>query len=252
MKTIRKALRRSANGLLRPLGQVVVNRKRLVDYSLHSYESYEEYKAIQTAANRRKIEHVWADEGVLTALCRELRQEFGQTDGRLNGICHGTRNGFEQDFLAKQAGFGEVIGTEISDTAERFPNTRRWDFHEVDTDWVQRFDFVYSNSLDHAWNPKLAVETWLNQLKPDGILALEHTNGHTPEGTSETDPFGVRSAVVPYVLCMWFGHDIRIRFVKTTRRKSDHGTEAVWLFLVRKTGPGMVEAREAPSFANAT
>ena len=217
-----------------------MNRRPLVDFCLHEYESYEQYKAIQTSANRRKIERVWADEGTLTLLCSELRQEFAGRSG-LVGICHGTRNGFEQGFFASQAGFDEVFGTEISDTAERFPRTRQWDFHDVNSEWVRKFDFVYSNSLDHAWNPKLALETWLNQLKPDGILALEHTVGHAPENTSEVDPFGVRPTVMPYVLCLWFGHDICIRCVKG--RKSNYGVE-VWLFLVRKTGSGMVVARD--------
>ena len=237
-RSLRSNVLSLVNHVVGPWGLAVVNRRRLVDYSLHSYSDYEEYKAIQTRANRRKIDSVWADERTLATLCRELQDQFpGKSP--LTGICHGSRNGFEQRFLSEKGGM-DVIGTDISDTAERFPSTRRWDFHEVNSEWVQRFDFVYSNALDHAWNPKLAVETWLNQLKPEGILALEHTGSHSPEGTSAVDPFGVRPTVLPYVLSSWFGYDISIRYVRS--RKSNAEID-VWLFLVRKTGPGLVSAR---------
>ena len=81
---------------------------------------------------------------------------------------------------AEYAGF-DVIGTEISDTAGQFANTVQWDFHDVNGEWVSRFDFVYSNSLDHAWNPKFALQTWLNQLNPKGRAGIGiHTLGIAP------------------------------------------------------------------------
>ena len=232
---LRTGLRTLFNGMLRPFGYEVVNRKRLVDIYLHQYESYEQYRQVQTYHNKRKIERVWADEGTLTVLCGELMREIpGKT--RLRGLCHGTRNGFEQRFIADYAGF-EVIGTDISDTATRFDNTVQWDFHDVNEEWVSSFDFVYSNSLDHAWNPKLALQTWLNQLNPQGVLALECTHGHGPESTSEMDPFGVRPIAVPYVLCDWFGHGISIRCVRCRKSNFD---EQVWLYLVRKNREAVV------------
>ena len=211
------------------MGYAIVKRQRLRDYYLHEYESYEQYREVQTDGNKRKIDQVWADEGTLTVLCDELRREIPHK-ARLTGICHGTRNGFEQRFIADHAGH-DVIGTEISDTAERFDRTLEWDFHDVNEEWVSKYDFVYSNALDHAWNPKLAVETWLNQLNATGVLALEYTEAHGPGDASEMDPFGVRPTVVPYVLCEWFGHDVSVRCVKC--RKSNYGNDA-WLFLVRK------------------
>ena len=216
-----------------------MNRKRLVDFYLHNYESYEQYRQVQTHHNKREIDLVWADEVTLTVLCDELRREIPDKE-RLTGICHGTRNGFEQRFMADYAGF-DVVGTEISDTAGQFANTVQWDFHDVNGEWVSRFDFVYSNSLDHAWNPKLALQTWLNQLNPRGVLALEYTAGHSPESTSEIDPFGVLPSVVPYVLCSWFGHDISTRCIRC--RKANFGND-VWLFLVRKNRDVVVARRE--------
>ena len=196
------------NGMLRPLGYEIVNRKRLVDFYLHEYESYEQYRELQTHHNKRKIDQVWADEATLTTLCEELRREIPDKE-HLTGICHGTRNGFEQRFISTHAGH-DVIGTEISDTASQFESTVQWDFHDVAEEWVSKFDFVYSNSLDHAWNPRLALETWLGQLNGTGVLALEYTNAHDPANASEMDPFGVRPNVVPFVLCDWFGHSVSV------------------------------------------
>ena len=148
----------------------------------------------------------------------------------MSGICHGTRNGFEQNFISSQKGF-EAIGTDISETANDFERSVQWDFHDTNKEWLARFDFVYSNSLDQSWNPRAALVTWLNQLKPDGRLVIEHTHAHGPGGASAMDPFGVRPQVMPYVLCEWFGTEISIRFVKA--KKSNNNID-VWLFFVGK------------------
>ena len=228
------------NRMLAPFDQQIVNRKRLLDYHLHTDDSYEQYRRVQVQANKSKIERIWADEGTLSALCDALRQAMPEKP-QLTVICHGTRNGFEQRFMADYGGF-DVIGTEISDTAETFERAVQWDFHEVNEDWVSKFDFVYSNALDHAYNPGLALETWLNQLNPTGLLALEFTEGHGPLVTSETDPFGVRPTVVPFVLCEWFGHDVSMQCVKGV--KSNFGVD-VWLFLVRKNCPAVTARKGA-------
>ena len=243
-QTLKAGLSSLANGILRPLGYEIVNRRRLVGFYLHEYESYEQYREVQTYHNKRKIDRVWADEATLRVLCDELRREI-PNKVHLTGICHGTRNGFEQSFIAAHAGH-DVTGTEISDTADQFERTVRWDFHDVNEAWVSKFDFVYSNSLDQAWNPKLAVETWLNQLNGAGVLALEYAEAHSPTHASEMDPFGVRPTVVPYVLCQWFGHDVSVRCVKC--RKSNYGND-VWLFLVRKNRDTVVALASGPGSA---
>ena len=45
-------------------------------------------------------------------------------------------------------------------------------------EWKNKFDFVYSNSLDHSYDPGLALEVWASCLKLGGILYLEHTDDH--------------------------------------------------------------------------
>ena len=221
----------TVNWVLHFTGYKMVNSKRLIDFYLYEYGSYEHYRNVQIFHNKRKLSRVWSDKTTLSLICDELKQQF--PDRRLTGICHGTRNGFEQNFMSEYAGF-DVIGTEISDTYNQFDKTVHWDFHNVDPQWVARFDFVYSNSLDQAWNPHEALTTWLNQLNDGGILVIEHTEAHGPEGASEMDPFGVRPTVMPYVLSEWFGWDVSMKIVQT--RKDNYDLDA-WLFFVRKNVP---------------
>ena len=221
----------TVNWVLRFAGYNVVNSKRLIDFYLYEYGSYEHYRNVQIFHNKRKLNRVWSDKTTLSLICDELKQQF--PDRRLTGICHGTRSGFEQNFMSEYAGF-DVIGTEISDTYNQFDKTVHWDFHNVDPQWVSRFDFVYSNSLDQAWNPREALTTWLNQLNDGGILVIEHTEAHGPEGASEMDPFGVRPTVMPYVLSEWFGWDVSMKIVQN--RNDNYDLDA-WLFFVRKNVP---------------
>jgi hypothetical protein len=222
-------LRKVINGFLKVTGYEIGKIKDNIDFYLHEFPSYKNYKEIQTFHNKRKIKVVWADEKTLGLIADELKQYFSRKD--LSGICHGSRNGFEQQFFREKAGF-EAIGTDISDTATQFPNSVEWDFHEEKSDWVGKFDFVYSNSLDQGWNPRKALKTWLGQLKETGLLIIEHTEAHGPKGASEMDPFGVRPTVMPYVLSDWFGFDISIKIVKTVKGNKDLD---VWLFFIKKS-----------------
>lgn len=196
------------NKFLAHFGLKLVRLKDTVDYYLHEYGSYEEYKRAQVHWNKQKLDNIWADEDTLKRVNQILADEFGQK--KLLGLCHGTRNGFEQNYLRSIGNNLEVIGTDISTTANNYENSVCWDFHDEREDWTGKHDFVYSNSLDQSWRPKVALQTWLSQLKQNGMLIIEHTHAHGPAGASEMDPFGVRPTVLPYVLTSWFGDQISI------------------------------------------
>ena len=67
-----------------------------------------------------------------------------------------------------------VIGTEIAGEAEnRFPNTIEWDFHEVKDEWINSVDFIFSNSLDHSYDPERALDTWMSCLNEKGLCFIE-------------------------------------------------------------------------------
>lgn len=159
--------------------------------------NYQEYKRVQTEGNKRKINQVWVLEENVKLLSDYLKEELDEINF---GLCHGTRNGAEQAWFRKYLGC-DVLGTEISDTAEQFPDTIQWDFHNVKPEWVGSVDFIYSNSLDHSYDPEMCLKAWMSCLRPGGICIIEHTTGH--EHAKELDPFGASLFVMPYLILDW-------------------------------------------------
>lgn len=155
---------------------------------LLSQDSYERYREKQIAGNRNKIEKVWAREDNIAVICACAEKRLGTVRSVL---CHGVRNGRELEwFRAHLLGGPEVLGTDISDTASSFPSTVQWDFHDENPEWIGRWDLVYTNSWDHAFDPERAFGVWLRSLSPRGVLVLEHGRSHEPDRVSELDPFG--------------------------------------------------------------
>lgn len=199
------------------------------DMYLHEYASYQEYKEIQTFHNKRKLDRIWADYDTLDLIINRVSEEFN-IDGSQFALCHGTRNGFEQNYIASRINV-EILGTDISDTASRFQRSVQWDFHDINEKWVDRCIFIYTNSLDQSWKPREAISTWLGQLKLGGLLFIEHTEAHGPNGAGEMDPFGVNPYYMPYLLADWFPHKITLQVIKS--RKKNIGIDA-WVFVVKK------------------
>src|SRR3989344_1068577 len=153
-------------------------------HGLYKYSSYEEYVRVQTVTNLQKEDWIWTSEKNIGPLGEYIRKMI--PDSKF-GICHGVRNGTELEWFAKYTG-AKVIGTEISPSANKYKNVIQWDFHEPNPEWVGKADFVYTNALDHAYNPEKAVDTWMAQLKPGGICIIDLC--HKSNVSKMTDPFG--------------------------------------------------------------
>ncbi|MDQ3534597.1 MAG: class I SAM-dependent methyltransferase [Bacteroidota bacterium] len=160
---------------------------------------YDKYKEIQTLGNKLKIENVWVLEENIMFLANYIKskQEFTSF-----GICHGTRRGKEQEWFNKYLNCN-VIGTEISDNANDYPNTIQWDFHEIKEEWISNVDFIYSNSFDHSFNPERCINNWIKCLKPNGLCILEHSDYHGVKGVDDLDPFGAELIIMPYLILKW-------------------------------------------------
>ena len=160
----------------------------LVSYNKEGSVDYETYKAVQEEGNRAKLHGQWVTRGHIHRLA-EFARDRGVTVRQ--GVCHGTRQGFEQLWFREAFGdAADVFGTEISSTATDFPNTVQWDFHEANPDWQESMDLVYSNSWDHAYDPEKAFSAWIDTLAPGGLLMLDHSRYHLPDRANELDPFG--------------------------------------------------------------
>lgn len=155
---------------------------------LHQYPDYETYVDVQTTGNKTKLHRQFVKRPHIEFLAAYLNARGPVTFG----LCHGTRSGKEQRWFRKTLiGGPQIIGTEISDTATDFKDTVQWDFHDENPDWIEKADFVYSNSWDHAFDPKKAFTAWVGSLKPGGVMLLDHTKDHRPEKGNALDPFGI-------------------------------------------------------------
>jgi hypothetical protein len=155
---------------------------------LNSFPDYESYRRLQQEGNERKLHLVYAREQIIVDIARYAERRLGRVNSVL---CHGTRNGTELKWFKNAlSGHSTVLGTEISSTATQFPDTIQWDFHDMKPEWEGAWDVIYTNSWDHAFDPKRAFRTWLRCLSPKGLLFLEHSKNHEPTVVNNLDPFG--------------------------------------------------------------
>jgi len=143
---------------------------------LYKHKDYNEYYEAQVSKNIRKIKLVWIKPYDINDISNHINKYIPNAKF---GICHGVRNAWEVKQLRKRLGI-EVIGTEISPTAEQFANTIQWDFHNIKDEWVDNVDFIYSNSFDHSYKPSRCLDQWMKCIKKDGICYIHWmiTNTH--------------------------------------------------------------------------
>jgi len=187
---------------------------------------YENYRRIQIAGNKRKLENTWVIEENIVFLSAYIRRVIGAPQF---GICHGTRRGKEQKWFKKHLGC-EILGTEISLTARQFPHTIQWDFHETKPEWIGMVDFIYSNSFDHSYDPEKCLNAWMSCLKRDGLCILEHSSAHSASGVTELDPFGADIVQMPHLISRWGKDAYGVRELIEAPRK--HKIVAYMYFVV--------------------
>jgi hypothetical protein len=205
---------------LNHITQVKVEQPGYVLYNFLDQDGsfdYERYRLLQEEGNKRKISLVWVIEENIEFLADYIRKSIPEVGF---GLCHGTRRGKEQEWFKKYLNC-DVIGTEISNTAQEFPDTIQWDFHEAKSEWIGAVDFIYSNSFDHSYDPEKCLNTWMSCLKPDGICIIEHSSLHAPKGTSALDPFGADLFLMPYLIVSWSQGKYGVKEILQAPKKSE-------------------------------
>lgn len=149
-------------------------------------KDYTKYVKDQTEVNEKKINRVFEYEQNIQMLCMHLKKHLEKIEF---GICHGTRRGKEQTWFKKYLNCN-CIGTEISYTAAEFPDTIHWDFHDLKPEWFDKFDFLYSNSLDHSFDMKYCLAQWAKSIRKDGLIIINGTTAHTSLIKSKGDVNG--------------------------------------------------------------
>jgi hypothetical protein len=171
----------------------------------------EQYRDTQIFGNLRKLMTNYSDDSEWNMKLGEVRKDIirrfmGRTS--LSGMCLGARNGAEVRWLthslASEFKQLTVVGTDISDTALKFPQMIVHDFHDPLPENLLGQDFLYSNSLDQSQYPQRALQNWIHALADHGALYLWSTRAHGKSGQSKLDPFALETELLPFVLLQWF------------------------------------------------
>jgi len=143
---------------------------------------YGQYVRVQRRTTARKLkenpDRHYATDDEMSVIVEYLK---GAGVVVVRGICHGSRNGWEVRKFKEMLG-ARVIGTDICGDAAKHPDVVCHDFHEPLKGWDGRADFVYSNSLDHSYDPDKAIACWMTSLSPDGRLLVSWSPGHGEGG----------------------------------------------------------------------
>jgi SAM-dependent methyltransferase len=156
---------------------------------IKQHNSYEHYKNEQIIVGKQGFEDntIFTNENEIKFLCNYILNNNIEIK---NGICHGVRRGIENLTFAKYLD-ANIIGTDICELAEQnnIQNVITWDFHDIKIEWINYFDLIYSNSLDHSFNPELALSQWFTTLNKNGICIIEHTSSHNLDEPTLSDCF---------------------------------------------------------------
>ena len=175
--------------------------KGKTDFKLIEIEQHSDYLGAQQQGYRVKPKSVWALEPNIAFLSDYINHSYS---GRIRfGICHGVRTGIEARWFAQHIPGCNMIGTDVGEGCEKDIGVINHDFHVLREDWIGCADFIYSNSLDHAWNPELALEVWAQSLTQSGVIILEHTSNHGPKYVGRRDPFGATLPKMVELILEW-------------------------------------------------
>ena len=168
---------------------------------IYKYRNYDEYVNCQIHANQRKKNNVWAVEENIKFLAEYLKFIMP-----VMGLCHGVRQGYEQKWFMKYLPDCTVFGTEIGDASAE--NTVKWDFNDYNKEWVNKFDFIYSNSFDHAFDPEKTLNVWATQVKSGGLIMLEYDKrqehtGEISRPANKTDSVSITVDELVEIIPKW-------------------------------------------------
>jgi hypothetical protein len=212
------SLKTRIRGFLNPPGDPMLAPDappfKLFEYGTHGFD-YEAYRKAQIKKAGSDTGDTWADEKTLDVIADYAKTHISPVQ---LVICHGSKGGMESRHLAKRLNC-EAIGTDIAPPPGS-DDVVEWDFHERSEEWAGRASVIYTNALDHSYDPKKAMDAWVDQLAPGGLIFIEHTMLHGPQGTSESDPFGAHPLIMPYLVLEWgAGHYCVTDIIKPPHKK---------------------------------
>ena len=124
---------------------------------------YNRYKEIQVSRSNEK----WSSKTFIVHGKNNLDQQMiffrDNYEKPESIICLGIRNGNEYEFFkdCKYTRPCEVYGVDININVKSVgQNCYCYDFSKLPKDWGNKFDLVYSNSIDHAYDLDETINEW--------------------------------------------------------------------------------------------
>ena len=195
----------------------------------HKFANYYEYRRAQRRGSmRRSGRSSTASAEEIRIISDDVKSHV--VDFAPHGICHGARCGTEVQLFRDQ--FPESPADHLfgTDLIGREKLVLAWDFSQRNKDWVGQFDFIYTNSLDHASNPKRVIRVWLEQLKPTGRLYVTWSTYHKLDERELPYPGGdcFGASLEEYVLLLnKVGRVVDVLFIGVTELNKLYATVVV-------------------------
>ena len=172
----------------------------------YNYDSYSDYVKTQIDAYYEKIHKVWVRKDTVKYIAEMLQHKIPEIK---KGLCHGSRNGHEVKWFRKALNCQDIYGTEIAESGNKY--IIQWDFHDVKPEWLNSMDFVYSNSLDHAFDPKKCLNAWCSCLSDGGFLVIEHSLQH--DKSTKVDPFAISYSELIKIVPEWTNREFKVSYL---------------------------------------
>jgi len=155
----------------------------------YDIEDYEEYKKIQierstdkwgaATFNRKMFFKI-----LLTTIPKMWVTYTGKCLRPERICCMGIRNGNEYKafrdarMLFSEIGQAKIYGVDINPEVEKVgDNCFAYDFNHLPVDWENKFDLIYSNSIDHAFKIKETLAEWWRLLQHNRFMLLTMASG---------------------------------------------------------------------------
>lgn len=142
------------------------------------YKDYKEYIKQQRVRAESKWGRKWDYDEIFK---QELNLSIDDIDEFIDPksvICMGCRSGTEVFEFKERFPEAEVYGVDISTYIKTIRShldvkISLQDFNNLPEEWENKFDLVFSNSLDHAYRPEETIQEWHRVAKGGGHLFLE-------------------------------------------------------------------------------
>lgn len=92
--------------------------------------------------------------------------------------CMGCRQGTEVFEFKERFTKAKVYGVDITDNIDSIRthldvHIEKQDFNKLPDDWEDKFDLIFSNSLDHSYDPEQTIKEWARVTRSGGHMLLE-------------------------------------------------------------------------------